>query len=147
MDFSGAYPVYKTKLKIGIKGLASTETDMVTVADIESIGLSSEGNVESWTPMTSDGWSRNMMTGKSFSVEVTGKRNIGDPGNDYIAGTAWKDGLDCTTKCEIINPDGSKLEFDCVIDVTNPGGGDSTNVTPLEFTLQGDGKPVYTPAA
>lgn len=37
-------------------------------------------------------------------------------------------------------------QFGCVINVTNPGGGDSTNVAPLEFNVQGDGKPEYTPA-
>ena len=96
--------------------------------------------------MTTSGWSRNLMTGKKFSVSLKGKRNVGDDGNDYIAATTFKDGLDCSSKAEITFPDGSKLEFDCVINVTNNGGGDSTNVAPLEFDLQGDGKPTYTPA-
>ena len=86
------------------------------------------------------------MTGKSFSFDMKGKRNIGDPGNDYVAETAWKDGLNCSTKGEVVFPNGAKLAFDCVLNVTNPGGGDSTNVAPLEFTMQGDGKPTYTPA-
>ena len=32
------------------------------------------------------------------------------------------------------------------INVTTPGGGDSTNVDSLEFDLMSDGKPTYTPA-
>ena len=44
-------------------------------------------------------------------------------------------------------PSGAKLEFDCVINVTTPGGGDSTNVDSLEFDLMSDGKPTYTPAS
>ena len=147
MALLGVFPVYKMIFKIGIKGKASVAADMVPIADLETFGLSVEGNVENWTPMTTDGWQRALMTGKSFSFEMSGKRNVGDPGNDYVADTAWKDGLDCSTKGAVEFPDGSQLAFDCVIDVTNPGGGDSTNVTPLEFTLQGDGKPVYTPAA
>ena len=43
-------------------------------------------------------------------------------------------------------PDGDKLEFDCIVNVTTPFGGDSTNVSGLEFELQSDGKPIYVPA-
>jgi len=147
MALTGVYPVYNIVFKIGVKGASSTTTDMKEIADLESFGLSVDGNVESWTPMNSQGWSRNLATGKSFSFDMKGKRNIGDAGNDYVASLAWKDGLDCSTKAEVTFPDGSKLAFNCVVNVTNPGGGDSTNVTPLEFSLQGDGKPTYTPAA
>lgn len=142
--FSGVYPVYDTTLKIGIKGKASTDSDMVTIADVESISMKIDGKTEDWTPMTTSGWSRNLMTGKSFSISAKGKRNVGDPGNDYVAATAWKDGLDCSTKGQLEFPDGAKLDFDCVIDVSNAGGDDSTKVAPLEFDLKGDGKPTYT---
>lgn len=147
MAFVGVFPVYNMVFKIGTKGKASVEADMVPIADMESFGLSVEGNVENWTPMITQGWQRALMTGKSFSFDMKGKRSVGDAGNDYVAETAWKDGLACSTKGVVEFPDGSVLAFDCVINVTNPGGGDSTNVTPLEFTLQGDGKPEYTPAA
>jgi hypothetical protein len=144
---SGVFPVYNIIFKIGTKGLASLVADMVSIADLETFGVKIAGKVESWTPMTTNGWARNLMTGKDFSIGLKGKRNVGDPGNDYVAAAAWKDGLDCSTKAEIDFPDGSKLEFNCAIDVTNVGGGDSTHVAPLEFDLKGDGKPTYTPAA
>lgn len=147
MAFSGVFPVYNLKFKIGTKGKISTEEDMAEIADLESFGISIDGGVEDWTSMTTAGWARALMTGKKFSIDMKGKRNVGDKGNDYIADTAWKDGLDCSSKGEIEFPDGAKLAFDCVVSVTNVGGGDSTNVAPLEFTLQGDGKPKYTPAA
>lgn len=143
---TGVYPVYNIKFKIGIKGKASTDEQMATISDMESFSMSVDGTVQTWTPMTTDGWQRSLMTGKSFSVSLKGKRNVGDPGNDYIANTTFADGLDCSTKAEVEFPDGAKLAFDCVVNVTNNGGGDSTDVAPLEFDLQGDGKPVYTPA-
>lgn len=146
MAFSGVFPVYNLTFKIGTKGKSSTEEDMAEIADLESFGISIDGGVEDWTPMTTAGWARALMTGKKFSIDMKGKRTVGDKGNDYIADTAWKDGLDCSSKGEIAFPDGAKLTFDCVVSVTNVGGGDSTNVAPLEFTLQGDGKPKYTPA-
>ena len=143
--FTGVFPVYNLKFKVGVKGKASTEQDMKEIADLENFGISIDGKVEDWTPMTTAGWARSLMTGKAFSISLKGKRNVGDPGNNYVADTAWKDGLDCSTKGQILFPDGAKLDFDCVIDVKNVGGGDSTNVAPLEFDLKGDGKPSYTP--
>lgn len=147
MAFSGNFPVYNLKFKVGTKGKASTAPgDMKEIADMESFSIAIDGKVEDWTPMDTAGWARSLMTGKAFSVSLKGKRKVGDPGNDYVADTAWKDGLDCSTKGEIEFPDGAKLTFDCVIDVKNVDGGDSTNVAPLEFDLKGDGKPTYTPA-
>ena len=143
----GVYPVYKNVFKIGTKGLASVlPTDMVVIADIETFSPSIDGTVEEWTPMNTEGWVRALMTGKKLTVSLSGKRNDGDAGNDYVAGLAWKDGLDCSTKAEWTFPSGAKLSFNCVVNVTTPGGGDSTNVDGLEFELICDGKPTFTPA-
>lgn len=146
MAFSGVFPVYNLIFKIGTKGKASTEEDMVSIAQMETFSLSIDGTVEEWTTMSEAGWSNSLMTGKKFTIGLNGKRCVGDKGNDYVAAIAWKDGLDCSTKGEIEFPDGSKLAFNCVINVKNIGGADSTNVAPLEFEMIGDGKPTLTPA-
>ncbi|MDB8553985.1 hypothetical protein GMB51_11955 [Turicibacter sanguinis] len=146
MSSLGVFPVYDLKFKIGMNGKSSEDQQMVTIADMESFSPSIDGTVEKWTTMTTAGWARSLMTGKAFSISLKGKRSVGDPGNDYVAGLAWKDGLACSTKAEIEFPDGAKLSFDCVVDVKTPFGGDSTNVSTLEFDLVGDGKPTYTPA-
>ena len=146
MSSLGVFPVYDLKFKIGMNGKSSEDQQMVTIADMESFSPSIDGAVEKWTTMTTAGWARSLMTGKAFSISLKGKRSVGDPGNDYVAGLAWKDGLACSTKAEIEFPDGAKLSFDCVVDVKTPFGGDSTNVSTLEFDLVGDGKPTYTPA-
>lgn len=144
---SGVYPVYNTEFKIGTKGKTSSTSDMKTIADMETFSMSIDNTVEEWTPMTTDGWARALMTGKKFTISMKGKRNVGDPGNDYVHSMTFKDGLACSTKFEVDFPDGSKLEFDCVISITNDGGGDATNVAPLEFDVQCDGKPIYTEAS
>ena len=146
MAFSGVFPVYNLIFKIGTKGKASTEEDMVSIEQMETFSLSIDGTVEEWTTMSEAGWSNSLMTGKKFTIGLNGKRCVGDKGNDYVADIAWKDGLDCSTKGEIEFPDGSKLAFNCVINVKNIGGADSTNVAPLEFEMIGDGKPTLTPA-
>lgn len=141
----GVFPVYNLVFKIGTKGKTSTESDMKEIADMESFEISIDGGVQDWTPMTTKGWARSLMTAKKFKVSLKGKRNVGDPGNDYVASVTWKDGLDCSTKGSIEFPDGGKLKYDCVLDVKSIYGGDSTNVAPLEFDMVGDGKPEYIP--
>ncbi len=142
----GVYPVFNINFKIGINGRESTEQDMVIIKDMETFSPSIDGNIEEWTPMDTEGWVRRLSTGKGFTISLSGKRHVGDPGNDYIASLAWKSGIECSSKAEIEFPDGDKLEFNCVVNVTTPFGGDSTNVSTLEFELQSDGKPVYIPA-
>lgn len=143
----GVYPVFDIDFKIGINGRESSEEDMVVIKEMETFSPSIDGNVEEWTPMDTQGWIRRLMTGKGFSITLSGKRHEGDPGNDYVAGLAWKTGTDCSSKAEIVFPNGDKLAFDCIVNVTTPFGGDSTAVSELEVELQSDGKPEYTPAA
>lgn len=144
---SGVFPVFDIAFKIGTAGRASAEEDMAVIKDMETFTIAIDTNVEEWTPMETEGWMRRLATGKSFSITLNGKRHVGDPGNDYIADTAWKSGLDCSSTCEIEFPDGSTLAFNCIVNVSAPNGGDSTAVSALEFELMSDGKPTYTPAA
>lgn len=116
---------------------------MVVIKDMETFSPTVDGKVEEWTPMDTEGWVRRLMTGKGFAIALNGKRHVGDPGNDYVAALSWKSGLDCSSVAAIEFPDGDKLAFDCIVNVTTPFGGDSTNVSGLEFELQSDGKPVY----
>ncbi|OME86529.1 MULTISPECIES: phage tail tube protein [Paenibacillus] len=141
---SGVFPVFNIGFKIGTAGRASTASEMAIIKDMETFQIAIDGNVEEWTSMDTEGWVRRLMTGKGFSITLNGKRHVGDPGNDYVADTAWKSGLDCSSKAEIDFPDGSKLEFDCIVNVSAPNGGDSTAVSALECELMSDGKPKYT---
>ena len=145
MARTGVYPVWENKFKISTAG--RTGDTMAIIADLETFSVAIDGNVEEWSPMEAEGWLRRMVTGKSLTISMSGKRNIGDPGNDYVASKAWSTGSGCETKFEWEFPSGAKLDFNCVLNVTNPGGGDSRNVAPLEFEVMSDGKPTFTPAA
>lgn len=144
MPKTGVYPVWENKFKISTSG--RTDPTLVTIADLETFSVAVDGNVEEWSPMEAEGWLRRMVTGKSLTISLSGKRNIGDAGNDYVASNAWNTGTGCETKFEWEFPSGAKLDFNCVLNVTNPGGGDSRNVAPLEFEVMSDGKPTFTPA-
>lgn len=144
---SGVYPCYENQFSIDITGGdGSTETNQKTIADMESFSVSIDGNVEEWSPYDMEGWMRRMVTGKSIGITVSGKRNIGDDGNDYVAGIALKTGKDCETTVTWNFPSGAKLVIPCVINVTEWGAGDSRSVAPLAFEIQSNGKPTFTPA-
>lgn len=144
---SGVYPVFDNIFKIGTKGRSSTTEDMKTIADCETFSMSMDNNIEEWTPMTTEGWIRRMQTGKGFSMSVSGKRNVGDEGNDYVASKLFSTGQDVETVFEWEFADGTIVKFNCIISVSNAGTGDSTNVAPLEFEVMSDGKPTVTPVA
>ena len=87
------------------------------------------------------------MTAKGITFSVTAKRNVGDAGNDAVAALAWLNGRDTEKDVQWTFPDGTKVLFPkSVINVTNIGAGDSTNVAPLEFDVMSNGKPTVTPA-
>ncbi len=140
------YPVHSNKFRFGTNGLESTEDDMVVPKDLENFAPSIDGTVEEWYAMDAEGWAKASMTGKKLGFAFKGKRSVGDPGNDYIAGLAWKFGQDVMTKFEWEMVSGAKLSCDVVVSVTTPGGGDTTNIDSLEFEVIGYGKPEFTPA-
>lgn len=145
---SGVYPVYAHQFQISTTGRAAGtgEGTYVDIADMESFSVSFDDNVEEWTPMTTEGWVRRLKTGKGITISLNGKRNVGDAGNDYVAGLAFKSGQDCNSSLKWNFPDGTVVTIPCVVNVTAIGG-DSTNVDPLEFECLSDGKPTVTTAA
>ena len=143
---AGEYLTSELTFKVGTKGLASVlPTDMAVIVGMEGLNIAIDGKVVDWYAMDQGGSARAMMTGKKISISMSGKRTIGDAGQDYIAGLAFLNGRDCTTKLEINFPDGDKLTGNVVIDVKKFAGGDSTDPSGLEFEIIFDGKPTYTP--
>ncbi len=143
---TGVYPCYENQFKVNISD-TSTES-WKTIADMETFGVSIDNGVEEWTPFEAEGWTRRLMTAKSITITVNGKRNVGDDGNDFIAGLFMENGQDAQAGFQWTFPDGGVLTLaNAVINVTNLGAGDSTAVAPLEFEVMSNGKPTYTPAS
>ena len=143
---SGVYPVYENQFKVNTAASGATAT-YSAIADMETFSVSIDNNVEEWTPFTTEGWVRRLMTGKGLTISVSGKRNVGDAGNDKIAGMFNANGAAAQADFQWTFPDGAVLELTgAVVNVTNMGAGDSTAVAPLEFEIMSNGKPTYTPA-
>lgn len=148
MATTGVYPVYENQFAVDTTGGdGKTEASMKTIADMESFSVSIDGNTEEWKPFDQHGWTRRLVTGKSITISVSGKRNVGDKGNDYINSLALETGSKAHTTFKWNFPDGATLLIPCVISVTNWASGDSTAVAPLEFDVMSDGEPTYTPAS
>lgn len=140
---SGVYPVLDNVFKIATSGRVESPT-FETIKDLETFSVSFDNGVEEWTPMDTEGWVRRLMTAKSVTISFNGKRHIGDAGNDYVAKNGFNNGQKANSIIQWILPDETKIEMPCVLDVKNIGGGDSTNVAPLEFDCLSDGKPTIT---
>ena len=140
---SGVFPVNALKIEIGT-AKTGEEWTYAEIADMESASITVDTGVEEWNSITEGGWRKALATSKGLSVSMSGKRSIGDVGNDYIASLWNKNGQECNSSCKITVPNGDELVFDCVVQVTSFLGSDSTAVAPLEFELLSNGEPIYT---
>lgn len=140
---SGVFPVNALKIEIGTQKTSDTWT-YAEIAEMESANITVDTGVEEWNSIMNKGWRSALATAKSLSMSMSGKRCLGDTGNDFIAGKWNANGQDCYSSCKITLPNGDTLVFDCVIQVTSFLGADATNVAPLEFELLSNGEPTYT---
>ena len=139
---TNVFPVLDNKFKVGTAKEGAT-----MIADMETFSVEFSNGVETWTPMDTEGWQRGLMTAKAITISLSGKRNIGDTGNDFVADKAFKNGHDAEGYFEWEMPDGTSISWTAAIfDVKNVAGGDSTNVGALEFDAISNGKPTVTPA-
>lgn len=150
-EFKGVFPVNEMDFRIDkssetSRSASPSDDDYVSIADMESASISVDTGVETWNPLEAKGWQRALATAKAITISMSGKRNIGDPGNDYVASKLLKNGQACNTTYKITFPNGDTLVVPSVIQVKSVAGADSTNVAPLEVDLVSDGKPTYTEA-
>lgn len=144
--FSGVYPCYQNQFKAGAAGGQSVPTTVI--ADCETFQVAINGNMVEYSPFEAEGWIKRKLTGKDIVITVTAKRNVGDAGQDLIAGCAFKTMGDAELDFAWNFPDGSSVWFkNAVINVTNLGGGNARDLGPLEFTVNSNGKPTFSPAS
>lgn len=137
---SGVYPCYKNQFKVG-----ATKADSTTIADMETFSVKFDNGVEEWNPFDTEGWVRRLLTSKGLTISVSGKRNVGDTGNDFVASKTFSNGRDAEGYFEWVFPDGTSVSFeDVIFNVTNTGAGKATEVGPLEFDAMSNGKPTVT---
>lgn len=142
----GQYSVSECKVKVKTSD-ASTQTPVYSeIADIEELSLSIENTTNTWYSINDGGWQNALLTAKALSGSFSGKRTLGDTGNDFLDGLRYKLGKEAEADWEIDFPDGSDLKFTAVTALTDILG-NATDVAPLSGDLTGKGKPTFTPAS
>ena len=126
--------------------LVISGTHYSEIADLEEVSLSLENNTETWYSIKDGGWQNALLTAKALTGSFSGKRTLGDAGNDYLESLRYKIGKSAEADWQIEFPDGSKLEFTAVTALTDILGA-ATDVAPLRGDLTGKGKPTFTPAS
>lgn len=140
---TGVVPCYEGLIKVG-----ATKETATTIKDVESLSFSFDNGVEEWYAYDGEGWVSRLPTAKSVTISASGKRCIGDTGNDYVADKAFKNGQDAMGYFGITFPDGTEVSWDkAVYNVTALNAADSTNAAPLEFEVMSNGVPTITASA
>lgn len=115
-----------------------------SIADLEEFGISIENNTETWHSIASGGWQNALLTAKALSGSFSGKRTVGDAGNDYLDSLRYAIGHKAEADFKIEFPTGDTLEFSAVVGLTDLLGA-ATDVAPLSGDITGKGKPTFTP--
>ncbi|MCL2752585.1 MAG: hypothetical protein FWE44_00370 [Defluviitaleaceae bacterium] len=138
------YPVSGINFRICTQGRTpASEAAFATVRGMENFSISFDNGIEEWTPLDARGWRRRMLTAKSMSIAISGKRMPSCQGNNYIAQCAYQAGVLCESILLVSFPNGDELQMDCVINVTTCGGGGATELAELNFECLSDGVPIY----
>lgn len=137
---NGVYPCYENQFKVG-----PSREEATSPSELDNFSVSFSNGVETWTPFGSEGWQSALQTAKSVTISVSGKRDIGNTGNDFVAGKMMANGQQAYGYFCWILPDGTQVEWEKVVyDIKNVGGGGSTDVAALEFDVISNGKPTVT---
>lgn len=141
----GQYAISECEVAVKTSG-AATPVVYSPIADLEEMNLTIENNIETWYSISGGGWQNALLTAKAFSGSFSGKRTLGDTGNDYIDGLRYNIGKAAEADFKITFPNDSTLEFTAVVGLTDVMGA-ATAVAPLSGDLTGKGKPTFTPAS
>lgn len=142
----GQYAVSECKVKVKTSAASDQPAVYSEIADLEEVSLSLENNTETWYSIKDGGWQNALLTAKALTGSFSGKRTLGDAGNDYLESLRYKIGKSAEADWQIEFPDGSELEFTAVTALTDILGA-ATDVAPLSGDLTGKGKPTFTPAS
>ena len=142
----GQYAVSECKVKVKTSTSSAQTAVYSEIADLEEVSLTLENNTETWYSIKDGGWQNALLTAKALTGSFSGKRTLGDAGNDYLESLRYNIGKSAEADWQIEFPDGFKLEFTAVTALTDILGA-ATDVAPLSGDLTGKGKPTFTPAS
>jgi hypothetical protein len=141
------FPVKDIDFKISLRGrFPNSDNCFWKIRGMESFTISFDNGIDEWNPLDAQGWASRMVTSKSLTISLAGKRVVNCEGNDYIAGFAYLSGEQAQTTIQVTFPNGDILFMPCIINVTACGGGSAGDVAVLEFDCLSDGPPFFVKA-
>lgn len=141
----GYNPVWKNKIEIGTSVSSNTWTYAELAAGIESMNPSFTENNQLFHFLEDEGWAWNEVTGGEPSIQISGRRIVGDDAQDYIVGKQFALGPDRNSSARI-TAEGKVITCDCTITDVISFGGNSTDVNQFGCTIRFNGKPTVTNA-
>lgn len=141
----GQYAINECAVKVKTSG-SGAQAIYSTIADLEEFNLSVENNIDTWYSIADNGWQNALLTAKALTGSFSGKRTLGDTGNDYLDSLRYAIGKAAEADFQIVFPNDATLEFTAVVGLTDVLGA-ATGVAPLSGNITGKGKPTFTPAS
>lgn len=123
---------------------------------IENLAEALNETVQQYFFFSDKGYARNYVTGMAPAYTCTGRRIIGDPGQDYIFNAARKFGLmverNTNFRISVGQADGTITQITCPVTIANVTdlGGATTDGSAVSFEVRFNGKPtlaIITPSA
>ena len=138
--------VWANKVEIGTSFSASSWSYKDLDEGIESMtpNFSEINNVFHF--LSDDGFAQNEVTGMEPTIQISGRRIVGDDAQDYIVGKQFVLGEERKSSVKI-TAEGKIITCDCTITDVIGFGGNSTDVNQFGCTLRLNGKPTVTTAA
>jgi len=140
-------PVWKNELYIGVsktEGATPEWTYAKLCKGIESMSFTENEQNQQGFYICGKGFAHNEVTGAAPEIAVTGKRIVGDPAQDYIAGLQFKLGSDRNSSVKIV-AEGQTMIFDCTIGNITSFGGNTLDLNNFGCTIRCNGEPTVTP--
>lgn len=135
-EYSGAYPVHANMFKVKVNNR------YIAVKGLETFDVSFDSNIEEWNQHDNEGWVSSARTGMKWSITFSGKRIIGDTGNDFLASSIMKNIL---AEIQWIFPDGSALNQRMIV-TTEECGGETVGVDIIKIKMTSTEVPAFLPS-
>ena len=134
-----AIPVFKNKFLIKVG------EEFVPIAGMTSLSVSFNKNIESYSDLASNGWTRKGIVGGELTVSSDVKRIAGDAGNDEVFKTLLLIDENANKECKLVFSDGSTIEGLFIVAV-NDFLGDAQSLENMSVEFHLDGAPTFTEA-
>lgn len=115
-------------------------------AGIDGMTFNSNEQNQQYFFLCGFGVAHNEVTGSAPELQITGRREVGDAAQDYIASKQFALGEDRNSQVKII-ASGKQIVCDCSIGDVVSFGGNTLDVNNFSCTIRFNGAPTVTDAA